>query len=57
MFNCYKNCNFVRVAMMEMNVFELESGNFEADDSEVKQRYDNQKQVNLTSPFEIYNFY
>jgi len=36
---------FTRVAMMEMNVFALESGNFEADDSEIKQRYDNQRQV------------
>jgi hypothetical protein len=31
---------------MELNVFKLESGNYEYDDSEIKQRYDNQKQLN-----------
>ena len=31
---------------MELNVFKLESGNYEFDDSEIKQRYDNQKQLN-----------
>jgi hypothetical protein len=31
---------------MELNVYKLESGNYEFDDSEIKQRYDNQKQLN-----------
>ena len=31
---------------MELNVFKLEAGNYEFDDSEIKQRYDNQKQLN-----------
>ncbi len=45
-----------RVAMMEMNVFELEAGNFEADDSEMKQRYDNQRQVaKMSSTFGLWN--
>jgi hypothetical protein len=34
------------VAQLELNVFKLESGNYEFDDSEIKQRYDNQKQLN-----------
>ena len=34
------------MAQMELNVFKLESGNYEFDDSEIKQRYDNQKQLN-----------
>ena len=32
---------------MEANVIALESGNPEADDSEMKQKYDNQKQLNV----------
>ena len=32
---------------MENNVIQLEAGNLEADDSEVKQKYDNQKQLNI----------
>jgi len=32
---------------MERNVFELESGNYDFDDSEIKQRYDNQRQLNV----------
>ena len=31
---------------METNVFKLEGGNYEFDDSEIKQSYDNQKQLN-----------
>jgi hypothetical protein len=30
---------------MERTVMELEAGNFDADDSDIKQRYDNQRQV------------
>ena len=30
-----------------MNVLQLEQGNLEADDSEARQRYENQKQLNL----------
>ena len=37
---------FCSVAQMELNVFKLESGNYEYDDSEIKQKYDNQKQLN-----------
>ena len=29
-----------------MNVYNLESGNYEFDDSEIKHKYDNQKQLN-----------
>ena len=32
---------------MERNVQALENGNLEADDSEVKIRYDNQRQLNV----------
>ena len=32
---------------METNVIQLEAGNLEADDSEIKQKYDNQKQLNI----------
>ena len=32
---------------MENNVIQLEAGNLEADDSEIKQKYDNQKQLNI----------
>ena len=32
---------------MERTVMELEAGNYEADDSDVKQRYDNQRQLNV----------
>ena len=32
---------------MESNVIQLEAGNLEADDSEIKQKYDNQKQLNI----------
>ena len=35
------------VRAMEANVIALESGNPEADDSEMKQKYDNQKQLNV----------
>ncbi len=35
------------LAEMERNVFELESGNYDFDDSEIKQRYDNQRQLNV----------
>ena len=31
---------------MERNVYQLESGNYDFDDSEIKQKYDNQKQLN-----------
>ena len=42
-----KNCFFLHsVAQMEVNVFKLEGGNYEFDDSDIKQRYDNQKQLN-----------
>ena len=34
------------VRAMEANVIALESGNPDADDSEIKQKYDNQKQLN-----------
>ena len=34
------------VAQLELNVYKLESGNYEFDDSEIKQKYDNQKQLN-----------
>ena len=37
---------FRSVAQMEVNVFKLEGGNYEFDDSDIKQRYDNQKQLN-----------
>ena len=30
-----------------MNVLQLEQGNHDADDSEIKQRYDNQRQLNV----------
>ncbi len=32
---------------MERTVSELEAGNYDADDSEVKHRYDNQRQLNI----------
>jgi len=32
---------------MERTVMELEAGNYDADDSDVKQRYDNQRQLNV----------
>lgn len=35
------------VRAMEMNVMQLEAGNHEADDSEIKQKYDNQRQLNI----------
>ena len=35
------------VRAMEQNVIQLESGNLEADDSQIKQKYDNQKQLNI----------
>lgn len=35
------------VRKMEGNVIQLEAGNLEADDSEIKQKYDNQKQLNI----------
>lgn len=35
------------VKAMERNVLDLESGHLEADDSEVKQKYDNQRQLNV----------
>ena len=35
------------VRQMENNVIQLEGGNLEADDSEIKQKYDNQKQLNI----------
>ena len=35
------------VRAMERNVQALENGNLEADDSEVKIRYDNQRQLNV----------
>jgi hypothetical protein len=35
------------VRSMEMNVIQLESGNLEADDSEIKLKYDNQRQLNI----------
>ena len=34
------------MAQLELNVYKLESGNYEFDDSEIKQKYDNQKQLN-----------
>jgi hypothetical protein len=39
--------NISSVAEMERNVYELESGNYDFDDSEIKQRYDNQRQLNV----------
>ena len=38
---------FKSVARMERTVSELEAGNYDADDSEVKHRYDNQRQLNI----------
>ena len=35
------------VRAMEKNVMQLESGNLEADDSEIKQKFDNQRQLNV----------
>ncbi|TRY68718.1 hypothetical protein TCAL_15105 [Tigriopus californicus] len=35
------------VRAMEANVMQLESGNFDADDSEIKQKYENQRQLNV----------
>lgn len=35
------------VRAMEMNVLQLEAGNLDADDSEIRQKYENQKQLNL----------
>lgn len=35
------------VRAMEANVIQLESGNFDADDSEIKQKYENQRQLNV----------
>ena len=35
------------VALMERTVMELEAGNYDADDSDVKHRYDNQRQLNI----------
>ncbi len=32
---------------MERTVNELEAGNYDADDSEIKHRYDNQRQLNI----------
>ena len=32
---------------MEMNVLQLEAGNHDADDSEIKQKYENQRQLNV----------
>ena len=32
---------------MERNVYQLESGNYDFDDSEIKQKYDNQRQLNI----------
>ena len=32
---------------MEANVIQLEAGNLEADDSEIKRKYDNQRQLNI----------
>ena len=38
---------FRSVSEMERNVFQLESGNYDYDDSEIKQKYDNQRQLNI----------
>lgn len=35
------------VRAMERNVMQLEAGNLEADDSEIKIKYDNQRQLNV----------
>ena len=35
------------VRAMEMNVLQLEAGNHDADDSEIKQKYENQRQLNV----------
>ncbi len=35
------------VRAMEVNVLQLEAGNHEADDSEIKQKYENQRQLNV----------
>jgi hypothetical protein len=35
------------VAEMERNVYQLEAGNYDVDDSEIKQKYDNQRQLNI----------
>ena len=43
----FKSLLYCSVASMERTVSELEAGNFEADDSEVKHRYDNQRQLNV----------
>lgn len=32
---------------MESNVYQLESGNYDYDDSEIKLKYDNQRQLNV----------
>lgn len=39
--------SILSLAEMERNVYELESGNYDFDDSEIKQRYDNQRQLNV----------
>ena len=43
--NVYSCC--FSVAEMERNVYQLESGNYDFDDSEIKQKYDNQRQLNI----------
>ena len=35
------------VRMMERNVIAMESGNHETDDSDAKQKYEGQKQLNI----------
>ena len=35
------------VRLLERSVMELEAGNLSADDSEIKQRYDHQRQLNI----------
>ena len=39
--------NVFSVNLMERTVSELEAGNYDADDSEIKHRYDNQRQLNI----------
>ena len=43
----FTNVLFNSVALMERTVSELEAGNYDADDSEIKHRYDNQRQLNI----------
>ena len=36
-----------KISLQEANVIQLEAGNLEADDSEIKRKYDNQRQLNI----------